>query len=85
MSFLFPNDADIGPEVISGECVTVWKLYLTINQADFFLLGSREGTSQTLAGQYCGRSSGVSEMAEIYGELLMCSAVVCLEASWTDF
>lgn len=33
---LLPGDTDIRPEVITGECATVWRFYLTINQADFF-------------------------------------------------
>lgn len=34
--FQLAGDANIRPEVISGERVTVWRFYLTINQADFF-------------------------------------------------
>lgn len=34
--FQLAGDTNIRPEVISGEHVTVWRFYLTINQADFF-------------------------------------------------
>lgn len=66
--FLLPGDADIRPEVISRECVTVWRFYLTINQADFLLLGPLEAALQIVASQYNARP----ETAEIYGELLPC-------------
>lgn len=51
--FLLPGDADIRPEVISGVWVTVWRFYLTINQADFFffLLGPLEAALQIVASQ----------------------------------
>lgn len=73
--FLLPGDADIKPEIISVESVTVWRFYLTINQADFFLLlGPLEAVLQIVSSQYSARP----EMAEIYGQLLPCVSGGCL-------
>lgn len=64
--FLLPGDADIRPEVIFGVWVTVWRFYMTINQADFFFFAA-----QPSGGCITDCSQSIRpEMAEIYGELL---------------